>query len=51
VKRAEVWTASSAAYTVTTGPRTKPGACLGRLDDADIRRLDRALLVFLGLAR
>lgn len=36
---------------VTTVSRTKLGACIGRLADADIRRLDRALLVFLGLAR
>lgn len=36
---------------VTTVSRAKLGACIGRLADADIRRLDRALLVFLGLAR
>jgi mRNA interferase MazF len=35
---------------ITTVPKTKLGACVGRLDDADILRLNRAMLVFLGLA-
>jgi mRNA interferase MazF len=35
---------------VTTLPRTKLGNRIGRLDDPDISRLDRAVLVFLGLA-
>jgi mRNA interferase MazF len=30
--------------------QTKVGACLGRLDDEDILRLNQAVLVFLGLA-
>ena len=34
----------------TTVPRSKLGALIGRLDDEDIVRLNRALLVFLGLA-
>jgi len=36
---------------VTTVPRTKLGDRIGRMDDEDILRLNRALLVFLGLAR
>jgi mRNA interferase MazF len=35
---------------ITTVPRTKVGARVGRLDDEDILRLNRAVLVFLGLA-
>ena len=35
---------------VTTVPKAKLGARIGRLDDADIRRLNQAVLVFLGLA-
>ncbi len=35
---------------VTTMPRTSMGVQVGRLADADMVRLDRALLVFLGLA-
>ncbi|WP_460465309.1 type II toxin-antitoxin system PemK/MazF family toxin [Arthrobacter pigmenti] len=35
---------------VTTMPRANVGEFLGRLTDTDIVRLDRALLVFLGLA-
>lgn len=35
---------------VTTVPKSKVGALLGRLDDEDILRLNRAVLVFLGLA-
>ena len=35
---------------ITTVPRSKIGARLGRLDDEDILRLNRAVLVFLGLA-
>src|SRR5947209_3206205 len=34
---------------VTTVPRSELGTRIGRLDDVDIRRLDRAILVFLGL--
>jgi mRNA interferase MazF len=33
-----------------TVPRTKVGARIGHLDDEDIVRLNRAVLVFLGLA-
>ena len=35
---------------ITTVPKTKVGARVGRLDDEDILRLNRAVLVFLGLA-
>jgi mRNA interferase MazF len=35
---------------VTTVPKTKVRARIGRLDDADLLRLNRALIVFLGLA-
>ena len=35
---------------ITTVPKTKVGAHVGRLDDEDMVRLNRALLVFLGLA-
>ena len=35
---------------VTTVAKTKLGSQVGRLDDEDILRLNRAMLVFLGLA-
>ena len=35
---------------IATVPKTKVGARIGRLDDEDILRLNRAVLVFLGLA-
>ncbi len=35
---------------ITTVPKSKVGARLGRLDDEDILRLNQAMLVFLGLA-
>ena len=35
---------------IMTVPKTKVGARIGRLDDADLLRLNRAVLVFLGLA-
>ncbi|MBI3494076.1 MAG: type II toxin-antitoxin system PemK/MazF family toxin [Acidobacteria bacterium] len=35
---------------ITTVPRARLGVCIGRLDDPEISRLDRAVLVFLGLA-
>jgi len=35
---------------ITTVPKEKVGALVGRLDDADLLRLNQALLVFLGLA-
>lgn len=35
---------------VTTVPRSKLGERVGRLSDEDMVRLDRAMLVFLGLA-
>jgi len=35
---------------VTTVPKSKVGAHVGRLDDEDILRLNQAILVFLGLA-
>lgn len=34
---------------ITTVPKRKVGARIGRLDDEDILRLNRAVLVFLGL--
>jgi mRNA interferase MazF len=36
---------------ITTVPKSKVGARVGRLDDEDLARLNRAMLVFLGLAR
>jgi mRNA interferase MazF len=35
---------------ITTVPKSKVGARVGRLDDGDILRLNLAMLVFLGLA-
>lgn len=35
---------------ITTVAKSKVGTRIGRLDDADIVRLNRAILVFLGLA-
>lgn len=35
---------------ITTVPKSKLGAHIGRLDDEDMVRLNRAILVFLGLA-
>ena len=35
---------------ISTVPKTKVGARVGRLDDEDILRLNQATLVFLGLA-
>jgi len=35
---------------ITTVPRTTLGSHLGRLDDAEMLRLNRAMVVFLGLA-
>lgn len=35
---------------ITTVPKSKVGARVGRLDDTDVLRLNQALLVFLGLA-
>jgi mRNA interferase MazF len=35
---------------ITTVPKSKVGSRIGRLDDEDILRLNRAVLVFLGLA-
>lgn len=35
---------------IMTVPKTKVGAPIGRLDDADLVRLNRAVVVFLGLA-
>ena len=35
---------------ITSVPKAKLGARIGRLDDADILRLNQAVLVFLGLA-
>ena len=35
---------------ITTVPKSKIGSRVGRLDDEDLIRLNRAILVFLGLA-
>jgi mRNA interferase MazF len=35
---------------IMTVPKAKLGARIGRLDDADLMRLNRAVVVFLGLA-
>jgi mRNA interferase MazF len=35
---------------ITTVPKTKVGTRVGRLDDEDIVRVNRAVLVFLGMA-
>ena len=35
---------------ITTVPKSKIGVPIGRLDEADILRLNQAILVFLGLA-
>jgi len=35
---------------ITAIPKTKVGVYIGRLDDGDILRLNRAIFVFLGLA-
>jgi mRNA interferase MazF len=35
---------------ITTVPKTKIGELVGRLSDEDILRLNRAVLVFLGIA-
>ena len=35
---------------ITTAPKTKVGELAGRLSDEDILRLNRAVLVFLGIA-
>lgn len=35
---------------ITTMPRAKLGQHIGRLDDADVLRLNRAMTVFLGMA-
>jgi mRNA interferase MazF len=35
---------------ITTVPKAKVGARIGRLDDEDVLRLNRAVVVFLGLA-
>lgn len=35
---------------ITTVPKSKLGRVVGRLDDEDIVRLNRAIMVFLGLA-
>jgi mRNA interferase MazF len=35
---------------ITTVPKSKVGVQVGRLDDEDVLRLNRAIIVFLGLA-
>jgi mRNA interferase MazF len=34
---------------ITSVPKTKVGTRIGRLDDSDLLRLNRAVIVFLGL--
>ena len=34
---------------IATVPKAKVGRCVGRLDDKDMVRLNRAIIVFLGL--
>jgi mRNA-degrading endonuclease toxin of MazEF toxin-antitoxin module len=56
MKRGEVWTASGGApYAgkplITTVPKARLGKRIGKLNDEDVVRLNRALTVFLGLAR
>lgn len=36
---------------ITTVPKARLGKCIGRLGDEDVVRMNRALTVFLGLAR
>lgn len=43
-------TSYAMADKITTVPRAKLGRQVGRMDDADMLRLNRAMLVFLGLA-
>lgn len=35
---------------ITTVPKSKMGALVGRLDEVDVARLNQAMMVFLGLA-
>jgi mRNA interferase MazF len=35
---------------IASVPKARLGACIGRLDDQDLLRLNRAIVVFLGLA-
>jgi mRNA interferase MazF len=35
---------------ISTVPKTKLGSMIGKLDDEDMRRLNQAMLIFLGLA-
>jgi mRNA interferase MazF len=35
---------------ITTVPKSKLGSCIGRLDAEDLVRLNRAVMIFLGLA-
>lgn len=35
---------------ITTVPRGRLGLCIGRLDNTDMIRLERAMTIFLGLA-
>ena len=37
-------------YKITTAPKTNIGTRIGRLDDEDVVRLNRAVLIFLGIA-
>ena len=62
MRRGEIWTAAGGGgyagkplpvvivQKVTTVAKGKLGTRIGRLDDADMVRLNRAMLVFLGLA-
>lgn len=35
---------------ITTVPKSRLGSCIGHLDEEDVLRLNRAVIVFLGLA-
>ncbi len=35
---------------ISTVPKTKLGSMIGKLDDEDMRRVNQAMLIFLGLA-
>jgi mRNA interferase MazF len=50
-QRADIFPDRHRVDKVTTVPKSRLGQCIGRLADDDQLRLNRSLLVFLGLAR
>jgi hypothetical protein len=50
VRRGEIWTVSSKDYAGKPRPVVIVGDRIGRLDEEDVVRLNRAAIVFLGLA-